>query len=87
MKTKEELNAIKEEVENLNKKLRELTEDELKQVTGGLIPNLPRAASNGRALGAFVGGAGTFVVPGKDKGNGVEKEIHVYTGKVEDNFT
>ena len=35
MKTKEELNALKEEVEILNKKLHELTEDELEQVTGG----------------------------------------------------
>ena len=36
MKTKEELNALKEEVEALNKKLAELTEEELKQVTGGV---------------------------------------------------
>ena len=36
MKTKEELNAIKNEVEALNKKLSELNEDELKEVTGGL---------------------------------------------------
>ena len=36
MKTKEELNTIKEEVEALNNKLAELTEDELKQVVGGL---------------------------------------------------
>ena len=35
MKTKEELNALKIEVEALNKKLAELTEDELKQVSGG----------------------------------------------------
>lgn len=35
MKTKEKLNAIKEEVKTLNKKLAELTEEELKQVTGG----------------------------------------------------
>ena len=35
MKTKEELNALKEEVETLNKKLAELSEDELKQITGG----------------------------------------------------
>ena len=35
MKTKEELNAIKEKVEALNKKLAELTEDELKLVNGG----------------------------------------------------
>ena len=35
MKTKEELCALKEEVEALNKKLHELTEVELAQVTGG----------------------------------------------------
>ena len=37
MKTKEELNALKNEVEELNKKLTELTEDELKSVTGGSV--------------------------------------------------
>ena len=37
MKTKEELNALKEEVETLNKKLAELTEEELAQVAGGMI--------------------------------------------------
>ena len=35
MKTKEELNAIKKEIEDLNEKCRELTEEELKEVTGG----------------------------------------------------
>ena len=35
MKTAEELKALKEEVEALNKKLAELTEEELKQVAGG----------------------------------------------------
>ena len=35
-KTKEELNELKEEVEALNKKLHELTDEELEQVTGGL---------------------------------------------------
>ena len=35
MKTKEELNEIKEEVETLNRKLAELTDEELEQVTGG----------------------------------------------------
>ena len=42
MKTKEELTALKEEVETLNKKLHELTEEELAQVIGGgpkLIPS------------------------------------------------
>ena len=37
MKTKEELNALKEEVETQNKKLHELTEEELAQVSGGRI--------------------------------------------------
>ena len=35
MKTTEELNALKEEVKALNKKLAELTEEELVQVIGG----------------------------------------------------
>ena len=35
MKTKEELNALKEKVETLNKKLAELTDEELAQVSGG----------------------------------------------------
>ena len=38
MKTKEELNALKEEVETLKKKLAELSEEELAQVSGGLAP-------------------------------------------------
>ena len=35
MKSKEELNALKEEVEALNKKLAELSEKELEEVSGG----------------------------------------------------
>ena len=35
MKTKEELNVLKEEVETLNRKLAELTDEELAQVSGG----------------------------------------------------
>ena len=38
MKTKEELNEIKEEIEKLDTKLQELTEEELEQVTGGGKP-------------------------------------------------
>ena len=38
MKTKEELNALKNEVKNLNAKLAELSEDELKEVSGGMTP-------------------------------------------------
>ena len=37
-KTKEELNELKEEVETQNKKLHELTDEELAQVTGGVEP-------------------------------------------------
>ena len=36
MKTPEELKVLKEEVEALNKKLKELTEEELEQVAGGV---------------------------------------------------
>lgn len=35
MKTKEELDALKEEVKSLNAKLAELTEEELEEVAGG----------------------------------------------------
>ena len=38
MKTKEELNALKEDVKTLNKKLHELTDEELEQVLGGFEP-------------------------------------------------
>ena len=34
-KTKEELEALKEEVNNVNEKLQELTEEDLEQVNGG----------------------------------------------------
>ena len=34
-KTQEELNAIKEEIETIGEKIKELTEVELTQVTGG----------------------------------------------------
>ena len=36
MKTKEELDALKEEVKALNNKLMDLNDEELAQVTGGL---------------------------------------------------
>ena len=38
MRTKEELSTLKEEVETLNKKLCELTDEELEQVSGGFQP-------------------------------------------------
>lgn len=39
MKTAEELDALTRELEALNKKLAELTEEELKQVSGGVDPD------------------------------------------------
>ena len=38
-KTKEELNALKKEVEAVNEKLQELTPEEIAQVTGGVDPD------------------------------------------------
>ena len=38
MKTKEELDELKIEYKLLNEKLKELSDDELKQVTGGASP-------------------------------------------------
>ena len=38
MKTKEELTALKEEVETVSRKLADLTIEELEQVTGGTAP-------------------------------------------------
>ena len=54
MKTKEELNALKEEVETLNKKLTELSEEELAQVSGGRppVPPSPVAESVKKAVDA-----------------------------------
>ena len=60
MKTKEELNALKEEVETVNKKLHELTPEELEQVTGGC------AAAFGIAGAQFASVAGGK--PGDDAG-------------------
>lgn len=40
MKTKDELNALKEEVVNLNKKLAELTDEELTQISGGILSKM-----------------------------------------------
>ena len=46
MKTKEELNAIKEEAETLNKKLKELTDNELNEVYGGYYPGVTEGGND-----------------------------------------
>ena len=55
MKTKEELNALKEEVETLNKKLCELTDEELAQVSGGAISYEPADGSKKSRSGKDTG--------------------------------
>ena len=57
MKTKEELNALKEEAETVSKKLQELSEDELEQVTGGMKTNfkITLAAITGLVTGGSAG--------------------------------
>ena len=42
MKTLEELNALKEEVETVSRKFSELSEEELEQVNGGFVPDVKR---------------------------------------------
>ena len=53
MKSKEELNALKENVETVSKKLHELTEEELAQVSGGVlsVANLHNIARPGDGNG------------------------------------
>ena len=50
MKSKEELNKLKEEDETVNRKLHKLTDEELGQVVGGVGPGIdskPGVASGG----------------------------------------
>ena len=46
-KTQDELKELKEEYENINKKIAELNKDELKQVTGGCLPIIFASAIRG----------------------------------------
>lgn len=66
MKTKEELDALKNEVKDLNAKLAELSEDELKAITGGagiLIPEGATLEVNGDTEPAPSDGGGGILVP------------------------
>ena len=57
-KTKEELNELKNEYETLNNKLKELTEEELSEVTGG---NAKWAYTVGGALALKESSASTML--------------------------
>ena len=59
MKSKEELNALKEEVETLSRKLHELTDGELEQVSGGFT-------DHGDGTYSFVHGDGFRYVLGNE---------------------
>lgn len=66
MKTIEELDALKNEVKDLNAKLAELNEDELKAITGGagiLIPEGATLEVNGDTEPAPSDGGGGIFVP------------------------
>ena len=57
MKTKEELNVIKEEVETMKKKLAELTVEELKQVAGGFVVIMTTMECENCGYGTIWGGS------------------------------
>ena len=67
MKTQEELKALKEEFEILNSKLKELTEEELKEVSGGFIPIL----FSQKYAGSFIGAASDQTLRGTLKNGGI----------------
>lgn len=54
MKSKEELTAIKEEVETVSKKLRELSDEELELVTGGFMVETNGESSWFRTIMDFI---------------------------------
>ena len=59
-KTNEELNKLKEEVENESRKPHELTEEDLEQVTGGRAPGIitmSRFAESGAESGISLASA------------------------------
>ena len=64
MKTKEELSALKNEVEALGKKLAELSDDELEQVAGGNSTYL--RSNNGKFINMLL--PGDNVLPWLDEG-------------------
>lgn len=66
MKTKDELNALKNEIEALNKKLADLTDEELAIVTGGY--DMPKINEDEKYV------MQTFVRPEYNK----QYDIHIY---------
>lgn len=77
MKTKEELNALRSEVEALNTKLAELDDEELEQIIGGA--SLPFEKPKEKGDDIF---SPDFKLPDSKK----QYDVHVYTGTVTDGF-
>ena len=77
MKTKEELNTLRNEVEALNKKLAELTEEELQQIVGGTVPlhNMPQKADDEKYVMGFA-----------PPTNGTIYNPHIYTEPLKEDF-
>ena len=77
MKTKEELNALREEVKALNAKLKELSEEELAQVTGGVTT--PFNAPTGKGNNPF---SQSFIIEDDE----TLHNYHIYDNNVEKDF-
>ena len=65
MKTKKELNALKEEVKSVNEEMRELTDEELAQVSGGI--DLPGSGGLAPVIIGDLGHKPDRVVPGAER--------------------
>ena len=81
MKTKEELNALKEEVKALNRKLSELNEEELEQVIGGhgSLPHMEPDERYIMTLGASPNGGVDFRQDFDTKQDVGQYEFHIYS--------
>lgn len=76
-KTQEELNTLKEEVEKLNEKLVELTEEELKLVIGGVtVPFASPKQEGGNPYSEY------FDVDNTTQ----QMDIHIYKNTTNDDF-
>ncbi len=78
MKTKEELNALKEEVETVSRKLHELTDEELTQVNGGGYAYYKVKPGDTLAVIAQYLGVSQSVLITL---NGIKDPTHIYAGQ------
>lgn len=85
MKTKDELNALKKEVEAMDKKLSELNDDELKIVIGGLRDDLPKINPDERYIMKTEAPLGTDLRFEKPTGPDQQYEINIYKNTIDKN--